>query len=376
MYHRVHSFSRGHRSRRKIKILRLLLVIVACLAVIALITMLTIYFVNSSKLEDQLVKLKATSTTQLLSSNTNLYTLDGDVLVSTDYSGKDVWSVKLPSDNLSVAVSDNLICAYNKTTLQVLNTNKENLFAITSENEVSDVRCGLSHVSYLTTLTNESGVTSPHIIVFDQAGTKIDDVELQAESVLDFGFTRDSDTLWVLTLDTSGVAPISRISTYAPGQSITGVIDINNTLVEKVYFDQDNIVASSTNQLSYYNYFNEELDSLTVYGLEPIDVVTSEGGIGFVYKLRHSSTYLPTDSIRVVSNAFGEISIQLPPEISHIVTNQDKIYCFDTDTMYTYNINGTLENTHTFEMPISNVEKLNSGHLLVQSSLDYYILPL
>ncbi len=376
MYNRVHSFSRGRKSRRKIKILRLLILIVACLAVVALIAMLAIYLIGSSKLENQLVRLNASSTTQILSSDSNLYTLDGDVLVSTDYSGKDVWSVKLPSDNLSVAASNNLICAYNKTTLQVLNTNKENLFAITSENEIADVRCGLEHVSYLTTLTNEEGITSPHIIVFDQAGTKIDDVELQAESVLDFGFTRDSDTLWVLTLDTSGVAPISRISTYAPGQSITGVIDINDTLVEKVYFDQDNIVASSTNQLYYYNYFNEELDSLTVYGLEPIDVVTSDGNIGFVYKLRQSNDYLPTDSIRVVSNSLEEISIQLPPEIAYIVTNNDKIYCFDSETMYTYNINGTLENTHTFEMPINNIQKLNSGHLLIQSNLDYYILPL
>ena len=173
---------------------------------------------------------------------------------------------------------------------------------------------------------------------------------------MNFDFYGDDDNLWMLTLVTSGVQPISRVTTVDPAQqALTGIIDLTDQLITDVFFTDDNIYLSGTTNVAYYDLFNEKQGDILIYGLKCIDHTQGADSVVLLYVPRQSDADYYS-SLRILSKDNLDTTLQLPENVFSVVSSADKVYCFTKNELYTYKFDGEYLSTIEFDVPVSNVK--------------------
>jgi len=328
---------------------------------------------NVKKLD---VNLKA----QVTSSQTMLYSLSGSTVTAMDFSGKEQWNVKFSSSDLTLTNSNELICVYNGTTANVLSADKEHMFSVEAKDyKIVRAVCGHKSIAILTQSTTGSGdnkVTQYDVRIFDSEGKELYRANVADGEIVNFDFYGDDDNLWMLTLVTSGVQPISRLTTIDPAQqALTGIVDLTDQLITDVFFTDENIYLSGTTNVAYYDLFNEKLGDILIYGLKCIDHTQSADSFVLLYAPRQSDTDFYT-SLRILSKDDLDTTMQLPENIFSAALSADKVYCFTKNTVYTYKFDGEYQSTMDLEIPITGVKKLSDSYALLTSADGLYLMSL
>jgi hypothetical protein len=95
--------------------------------------------------------------------------------------------------------------------------------------------------------------------------------------VMDVGFFSGGQLMWVLALDVAGNAPVTQLSTYEPGRMSTGVAELDNEMVYRVYQRDDLLMAADTSKIRAYNYRcveQTDMAPVLIYGWTIRDVRT------------------------------------------------------------------------------------------------------
>lgn len=341
-----------------------ILIIGGIVLFVLLVFLFLIFFTNVFKAEDPFLPLDLSQNAQISASGKqDIYYLKGTSLYHINKSGDVVWISKFSSDQLHLKVGENIICLYNEQTATLLDTDKNPLFTIPSSDFViSEVVCGNSSVALLCSIKDDS---SQYIRIFDMAGTEIDRAEIANTSVLKFGFYGNSDNLWYLTLDTTGVEPISRVTTITPiQQKITGLYEVYGQLVSDVSFFGSDIYISDTNSLTAYDTFGEELSEWLIYGSKLVDSYATKDDLFLAYVPAASidgSIY----TIRILSRQGKDLLIQLPSGIENFALSEKYVYCFSESTIYLYDYSGTFVKSIAMDFAVTYFRKLSDNLILL-----------
>ena len=182
-------------------------------------------------------------------------------------------SYQVSTGQVQLAASPTLSVLYHDTAVQILGAAE----SLTFTQQVEQVACGVNHVAVL--LLGENQATS--LRIYDKTGAQTDQMDFQNGELVDFGFAQtQDDTLWTLEMSPSGSLPLSTLTTYNLATNhTTGVMTIQGQLVDQVWFTQNSIFFSCTNNLIRFTRTgNTEAYRLLVYGWELCDVSTA--GIG------------------------------------------------------------------------------------------------
>ena len=339
---------------------------------VVLITGIVMFVTMGRDIKDSLVEMPFSNTDSYYSVAGNLVYEAGDLLTCTDASLKDVWKAQLFASGLNITANDNLITAYNENIIMVLNDKGINLFSKQLDGTIKSVRQGKDKVAVYTDqiLTDKS---FSYIVIFDLSGNSIFQIDVSGKYVLDYGFDIGSNQLFILDLDVSGASPISRITTYRPeSQSITGIKEIKDQLIEKVYIDADEMYTMGTTHLSVYTSINTADRTVLVYGWMLEDINTNDSP-KFVYVPSTSDSYI---EITRIINASGEVKINLPPSVFKILYCGEKIYCFASDKFFVYTSQGKYLRKYDFPFEIDDVRRAMEGYAFLTAGGKVYLLPL
>ena len=171
-----------------------------------------------------------------------------------------------------------------------------------------------------------------------------------------------------------GAAPVSRISTYRPEtQAMTGINDLKDQLVSQVYITGDEIYAMGTSYLTTFKALRQSQKRL-VYGWAVEDICT-KGDPAFIY-VRSAEMDGTLSVARIIRASGNEIKINLPPGVFSILHTGDKIYCFASDRIFVYTVEGKYQRTHELPFQIDGVKEAVDGYAFLTVGDAVYLLPL
>ncbi len=344
------------------------------IALAVFITGAVMLLTRGKDIKDSLTKMPfTTQDTYLVVGNALVYA-SNNTITFTDASLNDVQKVQLESGEMNFTSGKSLVAASGQNVLMVFNVRGQNLFSKRiDEGNINSVRLGKDKVAVETDQALED-TTKSYIVVFGLDGTDLFKLDISGKYVLDYGFDADSRQLYILELDASGAAPVSRVTTYRPDtQSMTGVKELKDQLVESVYFGESSVFTMGTKQLTEYSSLNTEGNEILVYGwmLEDIyDKVAPE----FVYV--PSSDNVNIDITRIIKPSGDEVKINLPPNVFKIFDMGEKIYCFATNNIFVYTGEGKYLRKYDVPFAIDGAKRATEGFVFLMAGGDVYLLPL
>ena len=371
MYLKTKSRSFGSGRINKRRVILITAIVVAVIAVVGIILLAT----SGRNLKDVIKKEVFGAKDAILTQKDGVLYITGDKLTYSDYNNKEIWTQKIFAKKLEETASENIIAVYNDKVVQAFDPAGNQLFTKEITGSVLDVRCGLDKVAVISQVQTEDKGQQKYLTVYGKQGNIIDTIDFASQNIIDIGFYGKNSNLWVLTLDTEGVIPISRIVTYEPGKSQTGSIDINGQLVEKLIVDDTSIYASGTNNLSIYSLFGEKKSSILIYGWNFHGEFMIEKTPVFLYvpRIKVSGAF---DSIRVVETDGTDLTINLPPDVVRATIYNNKIYCLSKTKIYKYSMEGTSEDEYDLPYSIDSVLKVYGRYAFLVKGNDVFILPL
>lgn len=358
--------------RRRTSILIVIIIVIVAVAGVLL------YLDNFTEFSFSKPMLKETETrlpdTTVASSGGILYVDDG-TLHLLDQNGSSVWDLKQELVDPKVACSDQIVSLYAQKSLQAFSFDKEPLFSTSLDSDILSVRCGSTTVAALTSAADEAGIVQYYISLYNNKGeAAAQRIELATKPVLDFGFNTGGDLFWVLSLDSSGVVPVSYITTYKTDGSITGSIEIDTQVIEKVYVTSDSIFASGTNNLLSYSYVGAKQADALVYGWKPVGASIEGNNLKAAYVSRASLATI--ESARIYANDLSYQTVRLPRDVFSLALSQTKLFAFTPGEIYSFTPEGKLDRSVKLDQTITTVKQLSSDIAVVWDQDKSYIMHL
>lgn len=363
-----------NRPKRRISRRTALFLTIILIVLVVFITGLIMILSRGKSIKDSLIEMPFTTSSTYLTIGNNIVYSDNDMLDSVDSSVKPLWKVKLFTSKLKYTSNNYIIAAVSDNVIMVLDSKGSDLFSTQINGTIESVRLGKDKVAVYTHQTTDNKTYS-YIIIFSLSGKSIYQIDVTNKYILDYGLDLQSGQLYVLELDTSGSAPISIITTYKPEtQSITGVKELEDQLIEQIIYNNGTIYTMGTNRLSVYSSLNSDAKEMLVYGWVPEDTYSAKGDFRFVYIPSSESSTI--DIARIITVSGDEEKINLPPKVFKILDTGDKIYCFATNNIFVYTSDGKYLRSYDLPFAIDGVKKAMDGYVFLTGSNNVYLLPL
>lgn len=283
------------------------------------------------------------------------------------------YSVQLPSQDVRLMGSPSLAGVYNEQAVQIIGMD----FPIEFSGKLLAGKCGETHVAVL---KDDSG--QGVLQVFDGTTGKQVQQIAQTAPLVDFGFfSGASQTLWTLEMNDSASLPLSIISTYdLTNARTTGVMSVQNQLVDKVLFSAESIFVVGTNHIIRYDMVgkNESYRAM-VYGWEYCDDSPSGGKRVFLLTPRGSSGWGTARLVTLADAADASLStatVQLPADTLNAFLAGGQLYAFTADTLSVFSQSGKLVQKSGFDEAITGAVKLSENRILLIRDGELYLMTL
>lgn len=340
-----------------------------CLIVLAaiLITVLILVFRQPS-VSELMKKQPFIPDNEKAALNAGIVYENGVDLMMCDYSGNSKWSIALPSADPAIYSSDSSIALAENNTAWFYSSEGKLTFEKTVEGKIK--RIVLNAKSFAVFYEGTSG---SHLLILKSTGEEVCTYDFENQVILDFGFYQSGEEIWILSLDTTGVTPLSRLTTYKPGISLTGSLELKENLVDDIYIYGNRMYVFSTSWLTTYDLYGKSINSTLIYSWKFKDAVISSGKPYFVCTKRSDDETLSL--IKIISPGVSGTDINLPSGILGTAVYKGKIYCYSASAVYRYSLSGTLEQTRSLGETYEQVEYIKD-HLLFSKNGEVFSYPL
>jgi len=299
-----------------------------------------------------------------------LYQTDGQIHFYHLADSKKNYTYGMGASDIRMSGSASMTVVFNKAQLQVVGEKTPLSFT----GAVEEVECGTGHLAVMRQA--EDGAES--VLVITRDGEQIADLAYADHCIVDFGFyATSSERLWIETLNVSTGTPMTTISTYdLAKREVTGMIHVQNQLVDEIYITQKSMFVVCTNQIiRYIHEGNKEIYRTMIYGYEVVDFSNASGTPTFLLTTRGGDFH----TVRILTLAEDsapapvETTLQLPTEGVSAFIMGSRLVVASREQLFTYTLKGKLSATATFEQPIDAAVKLNDAKLLLSSNGVYYL---
>lgn len=301
------------------------------------------------------------------------YYKDGVVHV-LDTSGDEIWYADFAGNDVQLAMSPSLVAVYTPSLLKVYDKKGNPLYQREFLGTVYGVSCSDTLVCVCRKVPQGSDIS-----VLDASGADVNTVDLGAQDAVAFGVDDALQMIWILTLDTSTDTPVSRISTYTGGSTISGLITVDTHLVKSALFTADEVYALGSTHVMCYDYKGALLSSQLVYGWNIQDAKMGPNGkplIVLTPPLKEGANTFEYPIARLISYGTSETLLPLPAECFQVLLYNEKIYCFTPGAVTVYNFDGLQEDTYPLGITIDRVAPGCGSHVLAFSGQDCFLVPL
>lgn len=308
---------------------------------------------------------------------------EGSEIVCLNRYGSEAWSLDVGFADIATSASDDLILNYSGPNLQVMRDTKAQLFATAVDSDILGGAAGREYVAVLIAAPAADSSVTQMIYIFDQEGQKSSQLSFDRE-VIDFGFFSDdsqTDLFWVLSLDTSGAAPMSYVTVFnkTNGETVSQV-SVSDRVIEKAYVTSNLIFVSGSGLLTGYTYLGEQQYELPVKGWKPAAAATEPLLFRAVYVPRAD---IPIESVRVAqaqesasSSNFSDCQFVLPMNIIDVAVSPTNVFAFAKDTMFVYALDGTLEKRQDLGADIRSLKQVSNEYVVLWGESNTYIMRL
>jgi hypothetical protein len=312
----------------------------------------------------------STTSTYISTGDGLLYQTDGQIHFYHLTDSKKNYTYGMGASNIRMSGSESMTVVFNESSLQVVGEKTPLTFTGT----VEEVECGTKHLAVLRKA--EDGTES--VLIITKSGEQIADLPFADQCIVDFGFyTTENEMLWIETLNVATGAPMTTISTYdLVKQEVTGLIHVQNQLVNEIYITPSSMFVVCTNQIiRYIHAGNKEIYRTTIYGYEVLDFSFASGTPTFLLTTRGGDFH----TVRILTLAEDaepapvETTLQLPAEGVSAFIMCNRLSVASREQLFTYSLKGKLTATATFEQPIDTAIKLTDAKLLLSSNGMYYL---
>lgn len=312
----------------------------------------------------------STTSTYISTGDGLLYQTDGQIHFYHLTDSKKNYTYGMGASNIRMSGSESMTVVFNESQLQVVGEKTP----LTFTGVVEEVECGTKHLAVLRKA--EDGTES--VIVVTKSGEQIADLPFADQCIVDFGFyTTTNEMLWIETLNVSTGMPMTTISTYDLNkQEVTGLIHVQNQLVNDIYITPSSMFVVCTNQIiRYIHEGNKEIYRTMIYGYEVLDFSYASGTPTFLLTTRGGDFH----TVRILTLAEEdapspvETTLQLPAEGVSAFIMGSRLSVASREQLFTYTIKGKLSATATFQQPIDTAIKLTDAKLLLSSNGMYYL---
>ena len=312
----------------------------------------------------------STTSTYINTGDGLLYQTDGQIHFYHLTDEKKNYTYGTGASDIRMSGSESMTVVFNTSQLQVVGEKTP----LTFTGIVEEVECGTDYLAVLRQA--EDGTESVHVIT--KGGEQIKDLSFEDQCIIDFGFyTTSNEMLWIETLNVNTGSPMTTISTYdLKKQEVTGMIHVQNQLVDDIFITPNSMFVVCTNQIiRYIHEGNKEIYRTTIYGYEVLDFSFASGTPTFLLTTRGGDFH----TVRMLTLAEEdaaepvETTLQLPTEGVSAYIMGSRLCVASREQLFTYTIKGKLSATATYQQPIDEAIKLTDNKLLLSSNGMYYI---
>ena len=312
----------------------------------------------------------STTSTYINTGDGLLYQTDGQIHFYHLTDEKKNYTYGMGASNIRMSGSESMTVVFNESSLQVVGEKTP----LTFTGIVEEVECGTKNLAVMR--QSEDGKESVNVITKD--GEQVTDLNFDDQCIVDFGFyTTNNEMLWIETLNVSAGTPMTTIQTYDLNKrEVTGMIHVQNQLVNDIYITPDSMFVVCTNQIiRYIHEGNKEIYRTTIYGYEVLDFSFASGTPTFLLTTRGGDFH----TVRMLTLAEDaapspvETTLQLPAEGVSAYIMGSRLCVASREQLFTYTIKGKLSATATFQQPIDAAVKLTDNKLLLSSNGMYYL---
>jgi hypothetical protein len=312
----------------------------------------------------------STASTYLNTGDGLLYQTDGQIHFYHLTDSKKNYTYGMGASDIRMSGSQYMTVVFNEAQLQVVGENTP----LTFTGAILEVECGEGYLAVLR--QTENGAES--LLVITKEGEQIAELSYDDQTFIDFGFySTTNEMLWIESLNLSTGTPMTTISTFDFGKKeVTGMIHVQNQLVNEIYITENSMFVVCTNQIiRYIHEGNKEIYRSMIYGYEALDFSYSSGTPTFLLTPRGGDFH----TVRILTLSEGsapesvETTLQLPTEGVTAFIMGSRLVVASREQLFTYTLKGKLSATATFEQPIDAAVKLTDSKLLLSSNGMYYI---
>lgn len=299
---------------------------------------------------------------------------DGTLLYALNGSGAQKWSY-LAGANAGFHVGEGGVATWTGAQSTLLHADTGNTeFSVTMAAAIQSARAGVQYVAVLTGDEKNSRLN-----VLDRTGKQVDSIDTANVTVLDYGFFNNGNLLWLMTLDTTGTTPMSRLSTYKPGKMQTGSITDSDQVVYRALFYSTKLRAVGTTYMRTYDYTGAEdkTDRMLLYGwyLQDIYGAGEDPLMVFVPMEQTGGASLMQD-VRI-SQGGKERTIRMPYECFDIYAGNGVVYGFTRDYLITGTIDSASTTVYRMSVPAEDILGVTSDFkAMVASGGKVYLVQL
>jgi hypothetical protein len=364
-----------YRKRRTAKgkrrmILRLLLVFGLLAVVVAGVVAVVLMLHKSTVSEAPLTEMRFTNADKRCFTGAGfLYIQNGTLYYDDLYNEKNDYYAPVTGEGVTLCGSSTLHALYNSAALKIVGAS----YPVEFTGQLLYVDCGAQYVAALR--TDVSGAET--VQVFDKTGAQKDQIESGGQFIEDFGFyTAGSEYLYVLTLSLDSGTPLSTVAVYDMTHAATsGVMQVQNQLIEDIYFTANGIFAVGTNQIIRYSLTgNPESYRETVYGW---DVMDFENASSPMFLLRPRSSQKP-GTVKLLTLKDADVAgtaqrlLQLPAGTVGAFVMDGKLVAVTEHGFSVYGSDGKIASERSVAVSVEEAKKLDSTTLLLRSGDKFY----
>lgn len=348
-------------------------------------------FVNMStnRLKDA-IAIAARSDQNIKALGDGLIFYDGGTLHALDGRGRQIWSYGAGS-YANFSVSDAGVATWSGTMLSLLPADSGiALFSGQVESDVLEARMSRSYAAVQVmpkpdlTGQNQGELTEHNstMLILDLGGRQVDRIELKRQTVLDFGFFSNGRLFWVMSLDTEGTVPICTITTYRPGQVLTGELSDTSQVIYRVLFQQQKVRTVGDTYIKDFDYQNREIaaNQILVYGWYLIDVDDTDPNnpLMLFVPTNQSDGGVGVNDIRIIRGQEDQ-RVRLPGTATQVFASGNAVYAFtvNSDRVTVWQVGASEPTTYQLPLFIDGVLALTKNHsAIVTAGSGVYMIPL
>lgn len=290
--------------------------------------------------------------------------------------GNPLWGFEGAVDGMRLVAGHNSLAAYISTKLQMISKDGALLFSKTYDYPIQKLAMG--NDIYVILQMPEGTVSN--LLVLNSKGEVIDTLTEQTnQRLLDFG-TFGNNGIWVITVDTGGISPEYKFSTYRydPQKRITVSHNESGQIIYRPVFGENTISLVCSDEIIAIDYTGKEQRRTRVNGYEYL--ASSSGSKAedvLLAKLDAAGNRIPDfDELLCVNSQGQAFKLNVNEPVVSAAVTKEYYYIFTKYKILRYDKKKLKVKEYIVPEPVNGVVGENDNHILLFCNKAVYNLAL